>query len=174
MTLDPSKGYRALRHGRHSQGGLEYFVTFCTEHRRPGLASELVAAGIIAEIQRMGIEGVWNMRCAVVMPDHVHLFFQLGEILTLGRTIARLKSKSIAQLKAGDLHWQEGYFEHRLRPEEDPLPIFIYIYLNPYKADLLPVNARWPWYLCRKEDMDWLASYLDQGLPEPAWLADLP
>lgn len=174
MTLDPDKGYRALRHGRHSQGGIEYFVTFCTDQRHRGLASEAVAPGIITEIQQMAAEDVWNMRCAVIMPDHVHLLFQLGEKLTLGRTIARLKSKSITGLKAVGLRWQSGYFEHRLRSEEDPLPLFLYIYLNPYKEGLLLPKAPWPWYLCRQEDMDWFAGYLDQGLPEPAWLADLP
>ncbi|MBP7481472.1 MAG: transposase [Lacunisphaera sp.] len=73
MALGPDKGYRALRHGRHSHGGTEYFVTFCTDHRREGLASEAVAPGIIAEIQQMVTEYVWNMRRAVIMPDHVHL-----------------------------------------------------------------------------------------------------
>lgn len=174
MTLDPHKGYRALRQGRHSLSGLEYFVTFCTEHRHVGLASKMVAPNIISEIQRMETEGIWNMRCAVIMPDHVHLLFQLGEKLTLGKATARLKSKSIAGLITCGLRWQAGFFEHGLRPDENPLPLFLYIYLNPYKAGLLPATGRWPWYLCRKEDMDWFSTYLAQGLPEPAWLSDLP
>lgn len=103
-------------------------MTFCTEQRRTGLASEVVAPGILAEIQRMETEGIWNMRCAVIMPDHVHLLFQLGEKLTLGKATARLKSKSIAGLKTRGLRWQKGYFEHRLRPEENPLTLFLYIY----------------------------------------------
>ncbi|HQY05479.1 MAG TPA: hypothetical protein PLQ52_05410 [Lacunisphaera sp.] len=94
--------------------------------------------------------------------------------MTLGRAIARLKSKSITGLKSGGLRWQNGYFEHRLRPEEDPLPLFLYIFLNPCKSGLLPPKPRWPWYFCRQEDMDWFAGYLDQGLPEPVWLAELP
>lgn len=175
VTSDPSKGYRALRQGRHSLSGMEYFVTFCTDRRQTVLASEVVAPVILSEIQRMEAEGIWEMRCAVVMPDHVHLLFQLGTILTLGRAIARLKSKSLVGLKAcGGSHWQAGYFEHRVRPEENPLPLFLYIHLNPYKAGLLPVTSVWPWYHCRKEDLDWFSGYLDQGLPEPAWLNALP
>lgn len=154
--------------------GTEYFVTFCTYQRQAGLASEVAAPGITTEIRRMDAEDIWNMRCAVIMPDHVHLLFRLGPTLALGRAIARLKSKSLVGLKAGGLRWQEGYFEHRLRPEENPLPLFLYIYLNPYKAGLLPATSNWPWYLCRQDDMDWFSSYLSKGLPEPVWLAGLP
>ena len=175
MALDPSKGYRALRHGRHSRDGVEYFVTFCTDQRQTVLASEAAAPVILAEIQKMETEGIWVMRCAVIMPDHVHMLFQLGSSLTLGRAIARLKSKSLLGLKVGGgSHWQAGYFEHRLRPDENPLPLFLHIHLNPYKAGLLPASSVWPWYRCRKEDMDWFSSYLNQGLPEPTWLNGLP
>jgi REP element-mobilizing transposase RayT len=174
MTLDPAKGYRALRHGRYSQDGGEYFVTFCSEQRKPGLTTNSAGQAIVAEIQRMEAEAIWFMRCGVIMPDHIHLLFQLGEKLPLGKAIARFKSKSGTPLKACELRWQAGYFEHRLRPKEDPLPLFLYIYLNPYKAGLLPKDARWPWFICGKEDTAWFSSYLDEGLPEPAWIADLP
>jgi putative transposase len=174
MTLDPSKGYRALRHGRHSQGGGEYFVTFCSEHRQTGLTKDSVGLEIVAEIHQMETEGIWSLRCGVIMPDHIHLLFQLGEKLPLGKAIARLKSKSNLQLKAGGLHWQEGYFDHRVRPKEDPLPIFLYTYLNLYKAGLLPADTSWPWFICGREDKDWFSGYLDEGLPEPTWLAGLP
>lgn len=174
MTLDPSKGYRALRHGRHSESGGKYFITFCSEHRQTGLTSDTVGRAIVAQIHQMESEAIWSLRCAVLMPDHVHLFFQLGEKLPLGKVIARLKSKSADPLKACGLRWQAGYFEHHMRPKEDPLPVFLYVYLNPYKAGLLSADKPWPWFVCGEADQEWFTGYLDKGLPEPAWLADLP
>lgn len=174
MPLDPNKGYRSLLRGRHSVVGAEYFITFCTESRRAGLAAEPVATRILAENCCMVAEGVWIARCAVIMPDHVHLLVRLGDRLALGRAVARLKSKSTAALNAFGLAWQDGYHEHRLRRHDSPLPLFLYVYLNPYRAGLLSVEASWPWFLCGESDRQWFMPMLDKGLPEPTWLADLP
>lgn len=53
------------------------------------------------------------------------------------------------------------------------MPVFRYLYLNPYRAGLLSKNATWPWFVCGAEDQAWFTNYLDQNLPEPAWLSDL-
>lgn len=174
MPLDPHKGYRSLLKGRHSRSGSEYFITFCTELRRRGLDAQPVAVMILAEIQAMETEDVWLPRCAVVMPDHVHLLVPLSDKLSLGKAVARLKSKSAASLRVAGLRWQAGYYEHQMRPKEDRLPVFLYIYLNPYRAKLLTTRESWPWFVCGATDREWFMPMLDQGLPEPAWLADLP
>jgi hypothetical protein len=122
----------------------------------------------------METDGVWLSRCAVVMPDHVHLLVRLFDKLPLGKAVARLKSKSAASLKTAGMSWQAGYFDHQMRPDEDRLPIFLYLYLNPYRAKLLHAGEVWPWFACGDADREWFMSMLEQGLPEPAWLADLP
>jgi len=108
------------------------------------------------------------------MPDHVHLLVQLVDRLTLGQAVARLKSKSGTSLITAGIRWQDGHCEHQMRPREDRLPVFLYIYLNPYRANLLPAGKIWPWFVCGEADRAWFMPMLDQGLPEPAWLADLP
>jgi hypothetical protein len=45
-----------------------------------------------------------------------------------------------------------AYFDHRLRPEEDPLPVFLYIFLNPYRANLVQSNQTWPGCFCAEDD----------------------
>jgi putative transposase len=174
MPLDPTKGYRLLLKGRHSQVGAEYFITFCTEDRQVGLETETVASRILAELDHMELNGVWVARCAVVMPDHVHLLVQLGEKLSLGKAVARLKSRSSLLLKGIGVRWQPGFHEHRLRPQENRLPLFLYIYLNPYRARLVPTDASWPWFVCGDRDREWFLPMLNKGLPEPAWLSELP
>lgn len=173
MALDPHKGYRALLRGRSSQSGSEYFITFCTHDRRCGLTASEVAPFILAEIHRMETDLVWLLRCAVIMPDHFHLLIQLAEKLTLGRAVARLKSKSGRALKTAGIRWQDGYHEHRMRPKEERLHVFLYIYLNPYRANLLSSRNIWPWFVCSETDRLWFMLMLDRGLPEPAWLANL-
>ena len=174
MTLNPSKGYQSLRRGRISQEGREYFVTFCTRDRQSGLTSEKIAQGISREISSLETDATWVSRCAVIMPDHVHLLIRLGNKLTLGRAIARLKAKSVGFLKTANLRWQEGFHEHRLRPHEMRLPVFLYTYLNPYRAGLIPLDSQWPWFYCSKADSDRFLPMLSEELPEPAWLGELP
>jgi REP element-mobilizing transposase RayT len=108
------------------------------------------------------------------MPDHIHLLIQLGDVLSLGKCIARFKSKTVAALRLEGMAWQPGYFDHRLRSREDRRPYFIYIYLNPYRAGLLLAESVWPGFLCGVQDAQWFMPYLSNGLPEPEWLAGLP
>ncbi len=91
---DLIKGHAALRRGRVSIPNAEYFLTVCTDERRTGLTLCAVATAILAEMHAMDADQTWQVRCAVVMPDHIHLIMILGERLTLGKSIARLKSKT--------------------------------------------------------------------------------
>jgi REP element-mobilizing transposase RayT len=108
------------------------------------------------------------------MLDHVYLLIELGPLLPLGKAVARLKAKTSPLLRADGLKWQPGYFDHRLRPHENLLPYFIYTYLNPYRANLLPAEEKWPRFLGASQDRDWFLPMLNDYLPEPAWLTHLP
>jgi hypothetical protein len=74
-------------------------------------------------------------------------------------------------LRSEGLRWQRGYFDHRLRPDEDRLPVFLYLYLNPYRAGLLATSDLWSGYYCRPDDWAWFAPLTDEGSPMPEWLA---
>ena len=174
MPTDPAKGYRALRTGRFSATGETYFLTFCTAERAPGLHRDELADEIVGELNLMERECIWAIRCATVMPDHVHLLATLGNRLPLGRAVARLKAKTVSALRRSGLGWQQGYFDHRLRPREDQLGYFHYVFLNPYRAGLIATGDKWPWFVCGNEDEKWFRPLLNQGLPEPEWLSGLP
>ncbi len=117
-------------------------------------------------------DATWQVRCAVVMPDHIHLLVILGERLTLGKSIARLKAKTSALLTSFSptLEWERDFFDRHVRPDEDCLALFLYIFLNPYRANLCARYERWPWYYCRVEDWAWFKDWLDADRPQPEWL----
>lgn len=171
MTFNPGKGHAALRRGRFSQPGSGYFLTVCTEDRRSGLASDLAADAIWNEIAAMEADATWGLRCGVIMPDHLHLLVSLGERLPLSRCVQRLKAKTGAPLRSASLSWERGYFDHRMRFDDDMAPVFRYLYLNPYRAGLLSLGQRWTHYRCSAEDWAWFRTQLDQDLPVPDWLA---
>lgn len=106
------------------------------------------------------------------MPDHIHLLAILGERLPLGKCVARLKGKSSSALGAHDakLKWERDFFDRHVRPDEDRISLFLYIYLNPYRSGLCAPDQHWDWYYCREEDWAWFRHYLDTDRPPPEWL----
>jgi REP element-mobilizing transposase RayT len=123
-------------------------------------------------MRAMAADQSWQLRCAVVMPDHIHALAVLGERLSLGQAIGRLKSKTKSSLRGipASLAWERDFYDHHVRPDEDRLPIFRYILLNPHRAGLCAREDRWPWYFCREEDCAWFKDQLDVERPYPEWL----
>jgi REP element-mobilizing transposase RayT len=118
----------------------------------------------------MADDGTWILLCAVIMPDYLHLLVVLGERLTLGKAVQRLKAKTSARLRVAGLAWERSFFDRQMRPGDDRLAVFRYIYLNPYRAGLLTVSEPWPHYYCRDEEWSWFRGLLHVDRPYPEWL----
>jgi len=118
----------------------------------------------------MTTDGTWLLRCAVVMPDHLHLLIELGARLPLAKAVQRLKAKTSAILRSAMLEWARGFFDRKLRPDDELLALFLYIYLNPYRAGLVNPVESWRPYYCCVDDWIWFKDQLDQERPIPVWL----
>jgi len=164
------KGYSALRRGRYSAPGFTYFLTICTADRVNALTEQGVGAAVQEEILRMSSENVWNVRAFTLMPDHVHVLAELGDSLTLSQAVARLKAKTKTALLAQNAQWQVNYFDHRLAASELILPVLLYVYLNPYREQLIETTEKWPWFYCHESEWRWFKDHLTDNLPEPSWL----
>lgn len=166
----PRPGYSALRKNRWSAPGTEYFVTFKAEHSVPELARPDILAALTEHREGLQASGHWVVRTWVVMPDHIHMLFTLGEVDPLSECLRKFKGRLTPFLRRKNVHWQAGYFEHRMRPEEDRLPIFLYVFLNPYRTKLLPLDATWPGYFCAADDWMWFEPLTRSSAPFPEWL----
>ncbi|MBI2514073.1 MAG: transposase [Opitutae bacterium] len=170
MAHDPKRGHSALRRGRWSTPGAEYFLTVCTDDQPCGLGAREVTAPLTEGALRLESEGAWHVRTMSVMPDHLHFLVVLGETLPLSEVVRRFKGRHASLLQSQRLRWERGCFDHRLRDDEDRLPVFLYIFLNPYRANLLPHSERWPGYYCCPEDWRWFGPLTDHDCPMPEWL----
>jgi REP element-mobilizing transposase RayT len=162
-------GPNALRRGRASVPHANYFVTVCVNPRRDVLIP-VAATALLDEAQRLTTDGAWILRCLTVMPDHAHLFFTLGERLTLSRAVARFKTKTQAFVRLRGTDWQDNFYDHQLRADDSVESIIRYIQLNPYQAGLVQWPQTWPHFYCRDEDWEWFRGLTDRGLPIPEWL----
>jgi REP element-mobilizing transposase RayT len=134
------------------------------------LADGTFANMLLSYAESLGHEGIWQVRTAVVMPDHLHLLVVLQTSDGLAAAMRLFKGRLAAELRSVGLRWEKGYFDHRLRPQEDCLPVFLYLFLNPYRAGLVAPGQKWPGYYCAAEDWDWFQSLTDSGTPFPEWL----
>jgi putative transposase len=168
--MGSGRGHGALRKHRVSLPGQLYFITVCARPAGDGLSERPVADAIFSEAQRMEVDEAWRVRCATIMPDHLHALIELQWRLPLGRCVARLKARTAAALQTRGLSWQRSFFDHCLRKEEAILPIFTYIYLNPYRSSVVAQGVRWPWFWCAENDWRCFAPLLQNDLPPPEWI----
>jgi putative transposase len=136
----PSRRTSALHAHRWSQPDTTYFVTCCTQDRRPGLNNPVVAAVLRTLVMNLDSSHDSSTVAFTVMPDHVHWLFTLGSRLSLGRMIARWKVQSRDALAGAGLVWQRDFYEHSLRAAESLEEYGLYVFLNPYRAGLCRVR----------------------------------
>jgi putative transposase len=118
-----------LKHYDYSQNGC-YFVTICTNYRRPHLAK--LKSEIVGAVRKLNeIEGV-KVDYYTILPSHVHLILILNECDThLGEIVRRFKASTSKE--TGIKLWQPNYYEHVIRNEQALFKIREYIVNNPLK-----------------------------------------
>jgi putative transposase len=140
--------YDALRWGRYSEPGRIYHLVFTTERRRP-LFHDFNLARLAVHHLRLIDERAWTESLAwVVMPDHVHWLFSLGEAVDLARVAQTYKGgcARAINLRRGTTGtvWQRAYYDHAVRKEEDIQVMARYIVANPVRAGLVSRVGDYP------------------------------
>jgi len=118
-----------LRDYDYSSDGF-YFITICTNYRRPYLTGENkeVVAQFVEQLPYK-INGV-KLDYFQIMPSHIHLILILEHCeLKLAEIVRRLKAATTKQV--GFKLWQPNYYEHVIRNEEALARIREYIQNNP-------------------------------------------
>ena len=126
----------------YSQCGA-YFVTICTQNRRP-ILSNIVGddAHIVpkryGQIAEKYLKNAAEIEKYVIMPDHIHMLIRLEEqgaekrspqasrIASIVRSIKTLTTKEI-----GEPIFQRSYYDHVIRNQRDYNEIWEYIENNP-------------------------------------------
>ncbi|MDH3690717.1 MAG: transposase [Gammaproteobacteria bacterium] len=133
--------YSALNKGRFSQPRRAYFVTTVTHCRDP-LFLDLGYARVVVDVMRVihSQQLVYSLAW-VLMPDHVHWLFQLGEKRSLSHVMFQFKGVSARRLneiggRRGPV-WQKAYYDRALRDNENLEQTARYIVANPLRAGLV-------------------------------------
>jgi len=113
--------FNDLRKGRYSEQGQIYFVTMVTKNRKPCFSDLYMARKTIQQLGLLHSEEKLYSYAWVVMPDHIHWLFQLGENQLLSNVINLFKGRTARVLneymnKKGKF-WQSAYYDHAVRKD---------------------------------------------------------
>jgi REP element-mobilizing transposase RayT len=125
------------------EDGAWFFITMnCATRGSEQLTLPGVSEGLMDALRFNHDRRVWHVGLALLMPDHWHgiLSFPRG-----GKPMAELFRdwKRFTAKKLG-VSWQDGFFDHRLRSEEEVAAKWHYIRRNPVVKGLCATVDDWP------------------------------
>lgn len=145
-----------LRIGRFSAPNVVYSVTSCVEGREMRLVPDPyhphVAEGR-ADIVVSCLRWLhWQRRIAchayVVMPDHVHLVFALGNgqnLPSVMTSFGAFTGRSLNSLdQSGGRFWQKSFYDHVIRNPTDLQMKIDYVLANPVRKGFVLNPEDWP------------------------------
>jgi len=94
--------------------------------------------------------GDWHATVALIMPDHLHAVLAFNPQKSIVSTIASWKGYHAKRL---GIEWQSGFFDHRLRDEQEEFEKCLYIRQNPVRKELVDQAEDWP-YVWPKVSID--------------------
>ncbi len=155
---------RFLRAGRWSEQYGCYAITKNPEIRLPLLAESEPAELILSSFDYLRKVGEIRLLAFCIMPDHYHVLMFLVGDLSLSdvmRSVGKYTARRLNRMfnRRGQF-WQDGFYDHRCRDNDDILDRLTYIENNPVRAGLADKPEQWPFSSARPEqggrlDRDW-------------------
>lgn len=125
-----------------------YFITICTEQRRPRLSEPQLVACLLDVLRGECTAHSMNVYAYCFMLDHLHLeLVGLAEDADLIQTLKGFKGETTSVGRAVGIRnvWQKGYYDHILREDENADAVAWYIFNNPVRKGLVKDPRAWPY-----------------------------
>jgi putative transposase len=156
-------------------GQSSYFVTLCCAHRRPVFANSKNAARLVEILRKHSIMHRFAVCAYCVMPDHFHaLISGLDPTSSLLAFIKNLKQTTSReyQKQFREALWQKKFYDHILRPRDNPAGVAAYIWMNPVREGLCKDPREYPY--SGSFVMDWKKAISPVESWTPDWKAKTP
>lgn len=165
-----------MQYRRLYQPGAQYFFTVVTYQRRPILTNADVLHTLKTAIKKVQQKYPFKINALVILPDHLHTIWQLpnndSDFSMRWNQIKRYVShhcqhydnieKTNNELrKRQSSIWQQRFWEHCIKNEEDFEKHFDYIHYNPVKHRYVSSVADWKYSTFHK--------YVHQGIYPKDW-----
>jgi len=142
------KFHKNLRLADFSYTGFyKYFVTIICAGKIPVFVEENIVKESLELLKNISLSYGFSIWAYCFMPEHLHLLVEgQKEDSNLKKFITMLKQKTsyIYRKKTGRKLWQENYYEHVLRNDEDVKSVARYILENPVRRKLADDFTNYP------------------------------
>jgi putative transposase len=124
------------------EDGSPFFITVnCSERGREQLTLPKTAAGLLEAVRFYHDQQKWHLTLLLLMPDHFHAILSFPRSVVMGDLIKSWKRYTARTLGIG---WQDGFFDHRLRNDQEANAKHHYIRHNPVRKNLCVSPDDWP------------------------------
>ncbi len=123
--------------------GAVYFLTVCCAERITNtLARQEIAQALFASMRFRQEQGQWWVHLCLLMPDHLHALISFNREVRIPRMIGDWKRYLTLTQK---IDWQQDFFEHRIRNDDEYSEKWSYICQNPVRAGFVTDPKVWPY-----------------------------
>ena len=146
-----------------------YSVTCCARYRRSLFTDAACVEDVTRQLLHLAGANEFEVSAYCFMPDHVHLVL---EATSLESGLSRLmnvwkQTTGYAHRRAtGTKLWQNGYYDHVLRKDEDRLGAIAYVLSNPLRAGLVSDLRRYPFWGSGVWERDQLLEAVQHLVPD--------
>ena len=127
--------------------GARHFITIrCRERGTTPFSDVTTAQKILDSARHYDAIGKWFLWRIVVMPDHVHLMITFDLSKGIVKTLQEWRAY---HSKANAIHFQDGFFEHRIRDEDAFVEKCDYMRMNPVEKGWVANPEDWPYQWAR-------------------------
>ena len=124
--------------------GSLFHVRIRLEKDAPFQFTDEAVAGTLLSAARMYHEPKkWHVHLFLIMPDHVHAMLSFQADTAMSEVVRNWKRGTT---RMHGVKWQENYFDHRLRTDEEAAKTWIYIRRNPVVKGLCEAEDDWRWW----------------------------
>ena len=138
-----------LRKGRCSIQGQAYLLTTVTKSRQEWFLDFWLGCVACRAIAQPRLWQESSLMAWVLMPDHLHLLFQLAQGDSLSRVAQRVKSVSaleVGRIAGSSGIWQPGFHDRAIRADASIRDVGRYVVFNPVRAGLVRTVGDYPFW----------------------------
>jgi REP element-mobilizing transposase RayT len=113
----------------------------CAARGTTQLTLSEISTRLLASARHYHDQGKWQVALLLLMPDHLHGIFSFPR--TIKPMTDHVTDWKRFNARTLGIQWQEGFFDHRLRSDEEVTAKFRYIQRNPVVKGLCETPEAW-------------------------------
>lgn len=134
-----------MHYRRALEKGGCYFFTLVTHERKPIFSHPDAVFLLRQAFKKVKRNYPFDIEAAVILPDHLHCIWKMPSCDHDFSTRWRLIKSAFAKAYGQPLPvWQNRFWEHLIRDEQDYRQHLDYIHFNPVKHGYVQTAAQWP------------------------------